>query len=320
MPRTDPHTAASSDTDWQRTFVACWMQLGPETRDAIVGLLPDDWSFAGKRVLDFGSGPGRTLKEFVPEAQAAEFWGIDIDAASVDELRATFCPPMHAAQCGYSPPLDFEPGHFDLVWAISVFTHLTDNSIPWLLELHRVLKPGGFLIANYMGRWISELVAGEPWDDTRIGMNVFRHTHPWSEGGPLVLISDWWLREHWGRAFEVVDIAPNIHNSSWALLRKRDVSLTADDVARPGADAREYQAVRHNLARAQREIENAEARLAAAQREAAEQLAAVRRSYEQSQSWRLTRPLREIARRVHARRTAARDSSDDVTYGSRPSP
>jgi hypothetical protein len=24
-----------------------------------------------------------------------------------------------------------------------VFTHLTNNSIPWLLELHRVLKPGG---------------------------------------------------------------------------------------------------------------------------------------------------------------------------------
>lgn len=313
MPHTDPHTAASSDTEWQRTFVACWMQLGPETKDAIVGLLPDDWSFAGKRVLDFGSGPGRTLKEFVPEAQTAEFWGIDIDAASVDQLRATLCPPMHAARCGYSPPLDFEPGSFDLVWAISVFTHLTDNSIPWLLELHRVLKPGGFLIANYMGRWISELVAGEPWDDTRIGMNVFRHTHPWSEGGPLVLISDWWLREHWGRAFEVVDIAPRIHNSSWALLRKRDVTLTADDVARPGDDRREYQAVRHNLARAQREIEGAEARLAAARRDAAEQLAAVRRSYEDSQSWRLTRPLREIARRVHARRTAARDDADSVT-------
>jgi SAM-dependent methyltransferase len=308
MPYTDPHRAASFDTEWQRTFAAYWMQIGPETKDAIVGLLPDGWSFEGKRVLDFGSGPGRTLKEFVPEARAAEFWGVDIDAASVAELRTTVCPPMHAAQCGYSPPLDFEPGYFDLAWAISVFTHLTDNAIPWLLELHHLLKPGGLLIANYMGRWTSELVAGEPWDDHRIGMNVFRHTRPWSDGGPLVLISDWWLREHWGRAFDVVEIAPRIHNSSWALLRKRDATLTVDDVAWPGDDWREYQAVRHNLLRAQREIEHAEARLAAAQREAAEQLAAVRRSYEQSRSWRLTRPLREFARSARARRTAAVDN------------
>jgi SAM-dependent methyltransferase len=310
MPGTDPHTAASCDTEWQRTFVEYWMRIVPETRDAIVGLLPDAWSFEGKRVLDFGSGPGRTLREFVPEGQAAEFWGVDIDAASIDQLRATLCPPMHAAQCGYWPPLPFQAGSFDLAWAISVFTHLTDNSIPWLLELHRVLRPGGFLIANFMGRWMSELVAGEPWDDTRIGMNVFRHTHPWSEGGPLVLISDWWLREHWGRAFDVLEIAPRIHNSSWALLRKRDVTVTVDDLTRPGNDWREYQALRHNLARAQREIEHAEARLAGAQHEAAEQLAAVRRHYEHSRSWQLTRPLRKAARLVRARRTPATNNPD----------
>jgi SAM-dependent methyltransferase len=310
MPDSDLPTAASSETEWQRTFAAYWMEIGPETKDAIVGLLPDNWSFEGKRVLDFGSGPGRTLEEFLPEARVAEFWGVDVDAASIDALRATVCPPMHADQCGHWPPLKLASEYFDVAWAISVFTHLTDNSIPWLVELHRLLKPGGLLIANYMGRWTSELVAGEPWDDSRIGMNVFRHTQPWSDGGPLVLISDWWLREHWGRAFEVVEIAPRIHNSSWALLRKRDVAVTVDDVARPGDDRREYQAVRHNLLRAQREIEHAEARLAAARREAAEQLAAVRRGYEQSRSWRLTRPLRDIARVARERRTAATDKAN----------
>ena len=203
---TTPQT--DEQTDWQRAFGEYWWQIGPETKDAIVGLLPDDWSFEGKRMLDFGSGPGRTLREFLPEAQTAEFWGVDIDGPSIDYLRETVCPPMHAAQCAYSPPMDFEPGSFDLAWAISVFTHLTDNSIPWLLELHRVLKPGGLLIANYQGRWTSELIAGEPWDEDRVGMNVLRHSHPWDDGGPLVLISDWWLREHWGRAFEVVEIAP----------------------------------------------------------------------------------------------------------------
>ena len=296
MPDLDRHTAASPSSQWLQTFADHWTQMGPETKDAIVDLLPGDWTFEDKRVLDFGSGPGRTLKEFLPEAETGEFWGVDIDRISIDTLEATLCPPMHAAQCGYSPPLEFATDSFDLAWAISVFTHLTDNSIPWLLELHRVLKPGGLLMANYMGRWTSELVAGEPWDEDRVGMNVFRHTHPWSDGGPLVLISDWWLREHWGRAFEVVEIVPRIHNSSWAVLRKRNVILTVDDIERPVDDPREYYAVRNNLVRAQREIEYAEARLAEAERQAAQELRAVRQSYEKSRSWKLTQPLRDLRR------------------------
>ena len=116
---------------------------------------------------------------------------------------------MHAVQCGYDPPLEFESASVDLAWAISVFTHLTDNSVPWLLELHRLLKPGGLLIATYMGRWVSEFVTGEPWDEDRVGMNMLHMSGLSDGGGPLVLISDWWLREHWARAFEALESTPN---------------------------------------------------------------------------------------------------------------
>jgi SAM-dependent methyltransferase len=300
----DLQVPLDADTEWLRTFADYWGSIGPETKDAIVDLLPDDWSFEGKRMLDFGSGPGRTLREFLPEAETAEFWAVDIDKASIEAVRADLVPPMHAAVCGYWPPLEFESDSFDVVWAISVFTHMTDNSIPWLLELHRVLKPGGLLIATYMGEWTCEFVAGEPWDESRIGMNVLRHNHPWDDGGPLVLISDWWLREHWGRAFDVDRIAPRIHNFSWAALRKRDVELTPDDIARPGDDEREYAAARHNLTQAQREIEYLTEQLAAARREADERVEATRRFYEESTSFKVTRPLREAVRIVRSRRAA----------------
>ena len=114
MPDLDRHTAASPSSQWLQTFADHWTQMGPETKDAIVDLLPDDWTFEDKRVLDFGSGPGRTLKEFLPEAETGEFWGVDIDRISIDTLEATLCPPMHAAQCGYSPPLEFATDSFDL--------------------------------------------------------------------------------------------------------------------------------------------------------------------------------------------------------------
>jgi SAM-dependent methyltransferase len=266
---------------WGDPFKA-YEQLGAETKSALEGILPSGWSFAGKRVLDFGCGAGRTLRHFLPEAEKGEFWGADIDEASIEWLRGALCPPLRVRRSPVVPPLGLEYGSFDLVWAISVFTHLTNASIPWLLELHRLLKPGGLLVATYLGRWSSELLAGEPWEEDRVGMNVLRHNQDWDRGGPVVLMSDWWVRAHWGRAFEILDVVPNVHAQSWTLLRKRDVELTAEDLERPEDDPREYRALRHNLRQLQRELESIEG--------------AVRREYEESSSWRLTHPLREGAR------------------------
>ena len=183
----------TTDTDWGRSFDDLWRQLGPETRTALLDVLPEDWSFAGKRVLDFGSGWGRTLGHFLREAHEAEFWGVDVDRVTIEQLQRELCPPFHARVCGVDPPLEFEDASFDLIWAISVFTHLSDNSLAWLLELHRVLKPGGLLIATYMGRWHAELFDDEPWDEDRVGMNVLRHDQGYDQGGPMVMMSDWWI-------------------------------------------------------------------------------------------------------------------------------
>jgi SAM-dependent methyltransferase len=276
---------------WGEPFAA-YERLGAETKAALIDLLPDDWSFEGKRMLDFGCGAGRTLRHFLPEARGAEFWGADIDARSIAWLRENLCPPLHALLCGETPPLDLEAESVDFAWAISVFTHLTDQSLPWLLELHRLLKPGGLLMASYTGRWSSELLAGEPWDEDRIGMNVLRHDQPWEDGGPMVLMSDWWVREHWGRAFEVLKVEPLVHGQSWALMRKRDVQITAEELAAPGEDPREYHALRHNLKQVQHEQ--------------AVRADSLRRHYERSLSWRITWPLRRVAAGLRAvRRSGA---------------
>lgn len=261
--------------------------FGAATREMLLDLLPDGYDLTGRKVLDFGCGVGRTLRHFLDEAESADFHGVDIDERSIEWLKSNFSPPLNVTVCDTLPPLPFETGEFDLAWAISVFTHLPETSADWLVELHRVLKPGGLLMASYMGELNSEVIAGEPWDEDRIGMNVLHHDRPWDDGGPMVLMSDWWVREHWGRAFEIVELAPGNHNQTWALLRKRDVDITAAELMEPGDDPREWRALRHNLLQVQREVESA-----------AENTIRTRDGFEETLSWRLTAPLRALKSRL----------------------
>jgi SAM-dependent methyltransferase len=273
-------------SDPQRVFVG----MGAETKAALLRLLPDDYSFVGKRVLDFGCGSGRTLRHFLPEAEEGEFWGADVDGDSIAWINDNLSP-IRGWKNAQGPPLGLEPGTFDVIWAISVFTHLPRmTSLQWLLELHRLLKPSGFLIATYYGRWNSEFLTGEEWDDDRIGMNVLQHNQSWDDGGPVVLMSDWWVRAHWGRAFNIVGELPRFHNFTWLLMQPRDVELTPGDLDRPEADPREFVALRHNIAQIEREVVF---RIAERDRIAAE----IRGTYEASLSWRITRPLREWTKR-----------------------
>lgn len=289
-------------------------QMGADTKDAILRLLPDDWRFTGKRVLDFGCGAGRTLRHFLEEAQDGEFFGSDIDGPSIEWINRNLSPPLRGWKSAQGPPLGLEPESFDLIWSISVFTHLPSmTSLQWLLELHRLLRADGLLIATYYGRWNSEHLAGEEWDEDRVGMNVLHHHRPWAFGGPDVLMSDWWVRAHWGRAFEILDELPRFHNFTWLVMRKRGVELTPEDLERPDDDPREYAALRHNLRQVEREVvslRDANAQIEDSLRREYEhslswrnaQLeSSIRREYEDSLSWRITRPLRETRRRLQRR-------------------
>lgn len=211
--------------------------LGLMTRQSIDNVMPDDWTYSGKRLLDFGCGSGRTLRHFLDVADQAEVWGCDIDRRSIEWLEENLCPPLHVFPCDEDPPLEderpgFESASFDLIWAVSVFTHLANNPAEWLLDLHRLLKPEGILIASFMGQLTHEALTGQPWDEEGTGFKAIGLDNPWDRGGPSVFMSDWWVREHWGRAFEVEIIGPGVEtlNQSWAILKRKPVELTAADL------------------------------------------------------------------------------------------
>ena len=114
-------------------------RTGSRMRAVIESMLPDDWSWSGRRVLDFGCGAGRVLRHFAPEAAEGEFWGCDIDGPSIEWLNQNLHPPFNGMLCSETPSLSQPDGHFDLIYAVSVFTHISDDWAGWLLELHRLL-------------------------------------------------------------------------------------------------------------------------------------------------------------------------------------
>jgi SAM-dependent methyltransferase len=291
--------------------VASFDDLGRRTRDWLVGMQPADW-FTDRRILDFGCGSGKVLRHLGAEARTCEIYGCDIHEPSIRWIEQNLDPALRVFTCATAPPLDLPDAHIDLVWAMSVFTHITDRWADWLLEIHRVMKPGARFIATFLGEGMSQSIAHEPWDPDRVGMNVLCEWQDWDRGGPSVQLSPWWIRAHWGRLFEIEAIEDGSEGVHGVLtVRKRDVCVTADELRAPADDPREWAALRHNRAQV-----SAEAGLFAAECDALEayrasvdhqlerlggerdQLQATLGSVLGSRSWTATAPLRALMRRL----------------------
>jgi SAM-dependent methyltransferase len=223
IARTNPRYEQRSD-EWFRVFYE-W--TGKVRRNAIEQALPSDFSFEGGRVLDFGCGAGRVLRQFLPEAGPGEFWGCDLYEPTIAWLNENLSPPFRF-YVNDRRPMPHPDEYFDLVYAISVFTHITNEWAEWLLELHRILKPGGLFLATFIGPPSWERSLRREVDPDDLGMAMLRLHQSYADtSGPLVLHSPWWIRAHWGRAFEAVTLWP--HGFAW----RRRSETEAEVEARP---------------------------------------------------------------------------------------
>lgn len=287
--------------------VRTYLESGRESRELIEAHLPAGWTWAGKRVLDFGCGVGRVLRQFLPESEEAEFFGCDLDRTSVAWLRENLSPPFEAFETAEAASLPQEDGFFDLIYAFSVYTHFTDNWAAWLREHHRVLADGGILFATFLGEGMLEPLVGEKWDENRIGMNPLMQGLSWDKGGPIAINSPWWIEAHWGRAFEIVELVPRLRadqpSHGLVVARKKPVEIGVDELARLEPDEpREIVALAHHA----EQLEAEALRLRQAQQETEAELLSRRAEAEQahraihdmqaSRSWRLTAPLRAAGR------------------------
>jgi SAM-dependent methyltransferase len=140
-------------------------------------------------VLDFGCGCGRVVRRW-DGISGPSFFGSDYNASLVKWCRENL-PFARFEVNGLAPPLPFDDGQFDLVYALSVFTHLTEPlQHEWMAELRRVIKPGGLVLFTTRGdAWAWKLTPEERahYDSGDLvvrygdvtGTNLCAAFHPW---------------------------------------------------------------------------------------------------------------------------------------------
>jgi phosphatidylethanolamine/phosphatidyl-N-methylethanolamine N-methyltransferase len=100
-----------------------------------------------QKVLEIGVGPGNTLDFYPPKTR---FTGIDISRAMIDQARKKAVHLNSGSRFNFhvmdASHLDFPDNYFDLVMAAYVITTVQDPH-KVCREIHRVVKPGGQIIA-----------------------------------------------------------------------------------------------------------------------------------------------------------------------------
>lgn len=97
------------------------------------------------RVLDFGCGFGRIIRFFMKDVAPGNLIGTDVYPEFVHTCNNTF-QGVQFDQNEPLPPLAYPDASFDIIYAYSVFSHLSESAhLDWLKEFQRILKPNGMV-------------------------------------------------------------------------------------------------------------------------------------------------------------------------------
>ena len=183
-----------------------------------------------RRVYDFGGSTGRVFRQFYCQDEPKEVWSSDFKESSVNWCLRYLPSDIRVFLNTYLPQLPISDNYFDLVTAYSVFTHIDELETAWLLELKRILRPGGVAYLTIHDETTWQRLTVEPQlsplvDAIRRAPNGLtanlnaaipdgRAAFHFSQGSHYnsnVFHSQEYIRANWGRFFEIAEIIPTHH-------------------------------------------------------------------------------------------------------------
>lgn len=102
-------------------------------------------------VLDWGCGVSRITRHMKESNPSAKVFACDIDKHKIEWNKAHY-HDIDFSIISYSPPTHFAKDQFDMIYGISIFTHIDKESQnEWLKELYRILESDGVLLITTQG-------------------------------------------------------------------------------------------------------------------------------------------------------------------------
>ena len=180
-------------------------KLAAETVTDLLGRHGITWDQA-KRVLDLGCGCGRVLRHFKSIA-GVTFYGRDCNTPAIRWCKRYLGDLFDVN--ALEPPLKYDKQSFDLIYAFSIFTHLTEAlQIVWMSELPRILVSKGHLIISIRGNAYRNGLSSADRKRYNQGHLVVKEPHIAGSNYCNAYHPEDYVRRSLAREFEVIDFIP----------------------------------------------------------------------------------------------------------------
>lgn len=188
------------------------------------------------KILDFGCASGRVLRHFANQSNT-ESWGCDLNENHVIWCNKYLSKNTRVFQCTSLPHLQIEDSFFNIVFCLSVFSHIDTFETSWLCEMRRILNHNGILYVtihdesawenmprewgvglalinhpDFQGKWLKEGFPGE------------KFVSRWAAGKSYsanVFYKIEYIKKTWSKFFNIVKIIPMGHNYQTVLILRK---------------------------------------------------------------------------------------------------
>jgi SAM-dependent methyltransferase len=115
-------------------------------------------AFESSTVLDFGCGCGRMVRFLNSYSDRWSVHACDVNPDLVNWCNQNL-DNVTTTQTNIVPPTPFNDQLFNLIYSLSVFTHLPESRVnSWLNEIYRILAPNGIFITTTHGTHALEVI------------------------------------------------------------------------------------------------------------------------------------------------------------------